>query len=149
MIALWEPLCDYFLHFLPTTQKVQIQKNDKYDKIKSNLTSNVIKIRLRFVLFLCENIFDRFLTWFQQEGPLIHLLHHELSELLTTVLMKFLKSDYVCEKSGADLLDLDFKLSEKQLTNKQIRIGKVENSRILLSTINIYYFSQVKKLVQN
>ncbi|CAF0949463.1 unnamed protein product [Adineta ricciae] len=148
VLTLWEPLCDYFLDFLPTTQKVQIQKNDKYDKIKSNLTSNVIKIRLRFVLFLCENIFDQFLTWFQQEGPLIHLLHHELTRLFSTVLMKFLKSDYVCEKSGSDLLDLDFKLSEKQLTNKQIRIG--EKTRTALSGLTQQeretFFNDVRKI---
>ncbi|CAF2855769.1 unnamed protein product [Rotaria sp. Silwood2] len=108
VLTLWEPLNEYFLIFLPTCQKAQIRKNDKYEKIKSNLTSNVSKIRLHFVLFLCETIFDRFLTWFQQEGPLIHLLHHELSELFHLVSLQFLKSDYVADKSGSDLLDLDF-----------------------------------------
>jgi hypothetical protein len=131
-LALWEPLNEYFINFLPCTQKKQIKKNEKYDKIKSNLISNVSKIRLQFVLFLCENIFDRFLTWFQQEGPLIHLLHHELSELFNLVLLQFLKSDYVAEKGGADLLNLDFKLNEKQLNNKQIRIGIVGTIRFVL-----------------
>lgn len=115
------------MNFLPVVQKTIVNKNDKYDKIKSYLTSNLTQIRLQFILFLCENIFDRFLTWFQQEGPLIHLLFHELSELYSLVLMQFLKPEYVSDKSGSDLVDLDFKLGEKQLNNKQIRIGIIKN----------------------
>jgi hypothetical protein len=137
------------LNFLPATQKIQIQKNDKYDKIKSNLTSNVVKIRLHFVLFLCENIFDRFLTWFQQEGPLIHLIHHELSELFKLILVKFLKLDFIGEKSGADLLKLDFKLNEKQLTTKHIRIGNIENDLIIFLATNIRCYLQASELVKS
>jgi hypothetical protein len=146
-LALWEPLNEYFTVFLPRFQKIQIKKNEKYEKIKSNLTSNLVKIRLQFVQFLCENIFDKFLTWFQQEGPLIHLLHHELSELFHLVLLQFLKPDYVAEVSGSDLLSLDFKLNEKQLNNKQIRIGIAGKYRSIF-LIN-YHFLQVKQLVNN
>jgi hypothetical protein len=73
-VALWEPLHEYFLVFLPDNNKSQIEKNERYERIKLTLTSYVIKIRLQFVLFLCETIFDRFLTLFQQEAPLIHAL---------------------------------------------------------------------------
>lgn len=125
-VVLWEPLHEYFLVYLPVNQKVQVQNNDRYERIKETLTSYVIKIRLQFVLFLCETIFDRFLTLFQQEAPLIHVLHYELSSLYRLVLLQFLKTDYVGDKAGGCLLDLDFKLSEKQLNNKQIRIGNVK-----------------------
>ncbi|CAM4808041.1 unnamed protein product [Rotaria magnacalcarata] len=124
VLELWDPLNEYFLNFLPRIQKSQLNKNEKYEKIKSNLTSNVVKIRLQFVLFLCENIFDRFLTWFQQEEPLIHLLYRELSELFYLVLAQFLKYDFIVGKSGGDLCDIDFKLNEKQLNSKNIRIGE-------------------------
>ncbi|CAM4967600.1 unnamed protein product [Rotaria socialis] len=81
----------------------------------------------KFVLFLCENIFDRLLTWFQQEEPLIHLLYRELSELFYLVLAQFLKYDFIVGKSGGDLCDIDFKLNEKQLNSKNIRIGICKN----------------------
>jgi hypothetical protein len=113
------------------------------------LTSNVVKIRLHFVLFLCENIFDRFLTWFQQEGPLIHLIHHELSELFKLILVKFLKLDFIGEKSGADLLKLDFKLNEKQLTTKHIRIGNIENDLVIFLATNIRCYLQASELVKS
>ncbi|CAF5217312.1 unnamed protein product, partial [Rotaria magnacalcarata] len=124
VLELWDPLNEYFLNFLPRIQKSQLNKTEKYEKIKSNLTSNVVKIRLQFVLFLCKNIFDRFLTWFQQEEPLIHLLYRELSELFYLVLAQFLKYDFIVGKSGGDLCDIDFKLNEKQLNSKNIRIGE-------------------------
>ncbi|CAF4586322.1 unnamed protein product [Rotaria sp. Silwood1] len=133
VLTLWEPLKEYFLVLLPTKEKKQIQKNDRYDRIKLSLTSYTIKIQLQFVLFLCETIFDRFLTFFQQEAPLIHLLYVELSALYRDVLVQFLVPDYVGNKTGNELLNLDFKLKEKQLNNKQIRIG--ESTRKLLMNI--------------
>ena len=131
-LALWDALKDYFLVYLPENEKAQIRENDRYNKIKSNLISSLVKIRLNFVLFLCETIFDRFLTWFQQEGPLIHLLHHELSELYRSVLLQFLKSDYVTNQCDQDLINLDFQLNEKQLAITNIRIGELMNSIPLL-----------------
>ena len=117
---------EYFLIYLPANKKLQVQNNNRYERIKDSLTSYVIKIRLQFVLFLCETIFDRFLTLFQQEAPLIHLLYYELSSLFRLVLLQFLTPDYVGDKVGGDLLDIDFKLNEKQLNNKNIRIGNLK-----------------------
>ncbi|CAF4919702.1 unnamed protein product, partial [Rotaria sp. Silwood1] len=133
VLTLWEPLHEYFLMYLPVNKKQQVQNNDRYERIKESLTSYVIKIRLQFVLFLCETIFDRFLTLFQQEAPLIHLLYYELPSLYRLVLLQFLTSDCVGDKVGGDLLYIDFKLNEKQLNNKNIRIG--EGARKLLSNL--------------
>ncbi|CAF4943706.1 unnamed protein product, partial [Rotaria socialis] len=148
VFILWEPLQEYFLVYLPENQKLQVQNNDRYEKIKETLTSYVIKIRLQFVLFLCETIFDRFLTLFQQEAPLIHVLHYELSSLYRLVLLQFLTTDYVGDKVDGFLLDLDFKLNEKQLNNKQIRIG--EETRKLLNHLTQKeretFFEDVKKI---
>lgn len=124
--------------FLPDNQKLQIQKNDRYDRIKLCLTSYTIKIQLQFVLFLCETIFDRFLTFFQQEAPLIHLLYTELSTLYSTVLVQFLVPNYVGNKTGGELLDLDFKLNEKQLNNKQLRIGIITVDIKIVVSLSIF-----------
>ena len=120
----WDVLREYFLVYIPANQRQQIQKNNRYDQIQEVLASNVSKIRLNFIVYLCRSIFDRFLTWFQQEGPLIHLLYRELSELYRTVLLSFLSAEYVGTKFGAALLDVDFKLAEKQLPTKQLQIGE-------------------------
>ena len=86
--------------------------------------SNISKVRLNFILFLCQSIFDPFLTWFQKEGPLVHLLYYELCELYHTVLLSFLSPEHVESIFGSALLDIDFKLAEKQLPTKKLQIGK-------------------------
>ena len=128
----WNALGEYFLVYLPTNEKAQTLGNAKYDSIKSNLSSHVCKTRLLFVSYLCRSIFDRFLTWFQQEGPLIHLLHQELSDLYRIVLLSFLTPDYVGNKQGAELLKIDFTFAEKQLNSKQLRIGENLNYKLSL-----------------
>ncbi len=82
-----------------------------------------------------------FLTWFQKEGPLIHLLHYELCDLYRTVLLSFLSDQYVGSTFGGALLDIDFKLAEKQLTTKMLQIGK-----FILSSVFAKITTQKKNL---
>lgn len=85
----WDALNEYFLVFLPSNRKILIKNNDRYDRVKLNLISAVVKIRLNFI-FLCENVFKRFLTWFQQEEPLVHVIYNELWQLYRNVLLQLL-----------------------------------------------------------
>ena len=117
-------LHEYFLIYLPSKQQKSIQKNSRYNAIKEVLMSNISKVRLNFILFLCQSIFDPFLTWFQKEGPFVHLLYYELCELYHTVLLSFLSPEHVGSIFGSALLDIDFKLAEKQLPTKKLQIGK-------------------------
>ena len=117
-------LRECFLIYLPTKQKKSIQKNSRYNDIKEVLMLNISKVRLNFILFLCQSIFDPFLTWFQKEGPLVHLLYYELCELYYTVSLSFLSPEHVGSIFGSALLDIDFKLAEKQLPTKKLHIGK-------------------------
>jgi hypothetical protein len=55
---------------------------------------------------------------------MVHLLYQELSNIYRTALLSFLTSDYVGSKQGSELLSLDYKLSGKQLNDKQIHIGE-------------------------
>ncbi len=126
LLEQFDILQEYFLVYLPSKQRKITQKNSRYDNIKQVLTSNISKIRLNFILFLCRSIFDRFLTLFQKEGPLIHLLYSELSDLYRTILLSFLSAGHVGSKSGDDLLNIDFKLAEQQLSTKMLQIGKLK-----------------------
>jgi hypothetical protein len=128
-------LQEYFLVYLPSKQPKSIKKNSRYDHIKEILMSNISKVRFNFILFLCRSIFDRFLTWFQKEGPLIHLLYFELSDLYRTVLLSFLRPEHVGSTAGGPLLDIDFKLSEKQLPTKMLQIGKL---KVLLDPSEVF-----------
>ncbi|CAF4220210.1 unnamed protein product, partial [Rotaria magnacalcarata] len=77
---------EYFLVYLPSKQQKQIQSNSHYDNIK------------------------------EKERPLVHLLYNTLCDLYRTVLLSFLSPEHVRSTYGGALLDIDFKLAEKQLT---------------------------------
>jgi hypothetical protein len=128
LLEQFDMLREYFLVYLPSKQRKITQNNSRYDSTKVVLTSSISKVRFNFISFLCRSIFDRCLTWFQKEGPLIHLLYFELSDLYRTVLLSFLSSEYVGSITGGALLDIDFKLSEKQLSTKKLQIGKLNLS---------------------
>ena len=123
--------------YLPAHEKAQTVKNTKYDAIKSNLSSHVSKTRLLFISYICRTIFDKLLTWFQQEGPLIHLLHKELSDLYRIVLLSFLVPHCIGNKQGGELLSIDYTLAERQLDNKQIQIGEESNKYTLFTNFFI------------
>jgi hypothetical protein len=78
--------------------------------------------------YLCRTVFDKFLTLFQRTGPMIHLLYQELADMYRAVLLSFLTLEHVGNKKGGELLLIDFKLAEKQLNDKQIRIGEKDKS---------------------
>ncbi|CAF4107403.1 unnamed protein product [Rotaria sordida] len=144
----WDILCDYFLCFLPEKQPVQIRENKRYESIKLVLSSNFSKVKFNFMLYLCENIFDRFLTFFQREEPLIHLLYCELNDLYQNVLLSFLKSDSVQQKSGQDLLNINFEQSALWIADKEIKIG--EQTRKLIRSLNFdekkSFYRDVRKI---
>jgi hypothetical protein len=61
------------------------------------------------------------------------MLYPELASLYCLILLQFVVHDYVGDKSGIDLLNVNFKLNEKQLDYKYIRIG-------IMNSILKYFF---------
>ena len=61
---------------------------------------------------------------FQTKGPLIHVLHQGMVDLLKQVMLRFLKQDVVKEKAVDELLKLDTKIIELQLKDEDLDIGK-------------------------
>jgi len=62
--------------------------------------------RLHFVMSVA-NLFTPFLTEFQSESPLIHLLFEELAQVLKLLLQRFVKLDALKDKSAAQLLSVE------------------------------------------
>ncbi|CAF2156109.1 unnamed protein product, partial [Rotaria magnacalcarata] len=147
----WDTLSDYFLRFLPEKQPSQIRENKRYDNIKLVLSSNLSKVALNFVSYLCENIFDRFLTYFQSEEPLIHLLYNEMVHMYKNILLSFLKPDTINNKSGSDLLNISFEQTVQWTSDKEIKIG--ERTRKLIPTLNFderkSFYQTVRKIYEN
>lgn len=81
-------------------------------------------MRLCFISYLCESVFDRFLVFFQSEEPLIHLLYSELTKLYRNILLSFMEPDSIQQKTGQELLDIDFDQAALWNSNKEMRIGE-------------------------
>ncbi|CAF4246086.1 unnamed protein product, partial [Adineta steineri] len=67
-----------------------------------------------------------------KSDPTIHLLYQELSDLYHTVSLSFLTLEYIGNKQGSKLLLIDPKLAEKQLNDKQMRIGEETRKSLAL-----------------
>ena len=81
-----------------------------------------LKVQLAFVVDVASP-FVRFLTLFQSEAPLIHILHDELKLLLSMLMKCFLKREAVDSLSGKQLLSVNVKDSNLQLNEAQMVIG--------------------------
>ena len=82
----WDQTKAYFLEFLPTTKDFAnlTNSNKRYHRVKEALLKEkFLKVQLAFVVDVASP-FVRFLTLFQSEAPLIHILHDELKLLLST-----------------------------------------------------------------
>ena len=68
-------------------------------------------------------VFDRFLQMFQIEGPLIHILHQAMLDLLKQVMSRFLKQSVVKERLVNELLKVDSKNMDFQLKDDELDVG--------------------------
>ena len=60
---------------------------------------------------------------FQTEGPLIHILHQAILDLLKQVMSRFLKQSVVKEKSVNELLKVDPENMDFQLKDDELDVG--------------------------
>ena len=97
-------LLEYFKK-LPEADK-KIKRNERYRRIMSFLTSPETMVQLYFLESL-KPVFDQFLQLFQTEGPLIHILHQSMLQLLKQVMFRFLKQNVVQGKTVSELLKVD------------------------------------------
>ena len=113
-------LLEYFKN-LPDTDK-KIKSNERYKKIMVILTTPETIVQLCFLKSI-KPVFDRFLQMFQIEGPLIHILHQAMLDLLKQVMSRFLKQSVVKERLVNKLLKVDSKDMDFQLKDDELDIG--------------------------
>ena len=113
-------LLEYFKK-LPDTDE-QINSNERYKKIMVILTAPETIVQFCFLKSI-KPVFDRFLQMFQTEGPLIHVLHQAMLDLLKQVMSRFLKQSVVKGRSVNELLKVDSKNIDFQLKNDELDVG--------------------------
>ena len=79
-------------------------------------------------------VFNGLLTLFQKKEPLVHILYDQLSELMHTLLWRFLKADAVGEERGHKLLLIEVSKTETRLTDQVMVVG--ESTRAAIKKLN-------------
>lgn len=147
IIGQWNTITEYFLTYLPTTDK-KIESNDKYVRIKNFITDKSTLVKLNFILFLYQTIFQRELVWLQQEKPLIHLLYDECYQLLRNIMLSYVKEEILKDKEGSALFSVSFELQNSQKNNAHIDIGETTRTHVndLSVSEKANFFQEVRQI---
>ena len=104
---------------LPKQDK-KIKENEKYLDVKKGLQSKEVAVEIEF-LKAVKPLFDEFITRFQKEEPMIHLLCPNCERLLKGVMGRLLKSRAYTDKKGATLKQVDVEKVELQIDIEQFK----------------------------
>ena len=86
-------LKEYFLEFLPKTKEFsKLKTSERYLRICNQLIDDTTEIYLSFCAFCAED-FESFLTQFQFDQPMIHVLYDGMFNLLTNLMKRFIKKE--------------------------------------------------------
>lgn len=136
IISIYPALEEYFLKFLPKEKSSwkKLQNNARYRRISSVLKDPTTLVYLNFVLAISLD-FQKYLSLFQTEGPIVHLMYSEMNLLLRTIMLRFLKEEIVGSAEGSKLLDIDIENFDSFLPLKGMNIG--EATRRALSQLKV------------
>src|SRR6188508_67541 len=88
----WPALVSYFKKIVEDDKSVE--KNDTYKCIRRLLDNRRTFVQLQFIADVAP-VFSTFLQLFQREGPMIHVPHSALCELIQKQLLCFVKTEVV------------------------------------------------------
>ncbi|MEW8547687.1 MAG: hypothetical protein AB2693_29620 [Candidatus Thiodiazotropha sp.] len=114
----------YFLQYIPNHEKrsTNLKKfKDIHEALKRD--ESIIKVEMEFLQSV-KPLFDSFLTVFQAEGPMVHVLYASLVDMLKILMNRFVKQDLIRGKSGPELAKLDINKLSNQQSDEEINIGQ-------------------------
>ena len=132
LVQIKEALKKLLIEELPKQDK-HLKDNEKYLDIKG-LESCEIAVEIEFIIKV-KPLFDEFMTKFQKEEPMIHLLHPNCEKLLKTFMGRLLKSKAYTEKKGRALMDIDVDNVKLQLSTDQFKLMQ----GMYLSFLRVFY----------
>ena len=97
-----------------------IGKNKKYLAVKRGLESKEVWVEIEFLLTI-KPVFDEFMTKFQREETVIHLLHANSVKLLKTTMSRLLKEQAYVDKKGDKLKEVNVDEVKIQFTSDKFR----------------------------
>ena len=119
LVTIKDAVKKLLLEDMPKNDKI-ISKNDKYLSIKRALESKEVDIEIEFIISTNPPL-NEFMTKFQMDEPMIHMLYLSGLKLLKTAMNRLMKSKVYTEKSEAALKQVNVENMELQLKNDQFK----------------------------
>lgn len=155
ILAQWDAFTKYFKELV--NEDSSAKNNESYKAIMRLLVEPRTLVQLRFVADIAS-VFTSFLQLFQTEGPLIHRLFSAMGDLIRTLMLRFMNTEVVGLKNGADLKLLDVNdvnnlrsltdIESGEPTRKALISIKEQHSMVLLD-IRHFFTTCVMYLQQN
>ena len=126
-----------------------IDKNEQYKVVTRLLDNPQTYVQLQFVADVAP-MFTKFLQDFLHEGSMIHVLYPAVRELMATIVLRYLETKVVWDKTGIELRKINVRDVKNMRTLQKFEIGeamqqaltkmfKVEqNNGILLEMRNFF-----------
>ena len=133
----WDQSKQYFMEFLTSKKdfKKTTYQNPRYQRIVAFFRKEKLTlVQLAFTIDVSVP-FVNFLTVFQSEGPLVHIIYKTMKDLLKMVMKRFLKAEVIDGLSGKELQNF-VKKKENQLGDKLGIGAKTERLLKNLSSSN-------------
>ena len=156
LLEQWDILC----HFVEEIGKDDKTKPKSFSFKHVALAVNgkdkcVTEVMLAF-LHNITPIFEDFLTVFQKNSPMVHVLYDNMCHTLLKLMRRFLKPKAIAEKYGSTLTLIDCKDTNNQLTDRDIVIGETtrnalkpltpEKQRYVMLGIRSFYKAAISHL---
>ena len=153
IVKSWEVVKKYFLEELPkqATEKrtsKSLQKNERYNRICRKVQDKSFPAQLAFLVSV-EPIFKKFLCFFQNEGPLIHLLGYHMCELLKSVMHRFFKSQAIVEYFKPDIQLSFTQIEVREKTRTVLSKLTTDQQKIALKGMKQFYLDTTKYLIDH
>lgn len=101
----WKALDQYFLNFIPKNSSRQVTSSKNYKDIVKYLKQPDMRAQIILVTE-SSSFFTKYTRFFQQEGPLVHLLYEHGVDLLFTLKSKVYKAGLSTEENLIPLKDI-------------------------------------------
>jgi hypothetical protein len=123
IIDQFEPLKKYFLNVLPKSANSKASCTlDRYKRIKAVMEDSSTLAYLHFIVYLSSCV-TPFLTLFQTEDPLVHILYDSSNDLVRSLMLKFMKRESVEGKTDQQLCDVKCDDVQNWLSLQVVEIG--------------------------
>jgi len=121
IIDQWPAITTYFKDL--AIENKTIDQNEQYKTVTRLLDNSQTYVQLQFVADVAP-MFTKFLQDFQHECSMIHVLYPAVRELMATIMLRFLETKVVGNKTGIELQKINVRDVKNMGTLQKLEIGE-------------------------